>query len=372
MAVEELSDPRLKALFGTTEPWQSRVRPGVPRPRRMPAAMLVLLGLLLAGLIVIVSLAGDSATDERRSSTAPHTEAPWEGPPPLRIPESAVPPPGGTPVIAPPLREPMKVSPPPGAALTRPVPTSAFLPPPSPFPQAPATAPPRITTGAALVVDESGAAPSPAPGPGAPPPDLALSGQSPGRMRAGALANRSTTIPQGHVIPAVLETALDSSAPGFARAIVSRDVRGFDGQNVLIPRGSRVVGEYRSEVAQGQKRASILWTRLIRPDGVTIRLNSPAVDVLGRMGVPASVNTHFFGRLGDALLLSTVDLGRALAGRAISNPVVVVPGNAAAAAASEQSAPAGSYVPTLSVPAGTSVRIFVAHDLDFGSAGAAR
>jgi type IV secretion system protein VirB10 len=189
-------------------------------------------------------------------------------------------------------------------------------------------------------------------------------------MRASALANRSTTVPQGVLIPAVLETGFDSTQPGYARAIVSRDVRSFDGTNVLISRGSRLIGEYRSDVGQGQKRAVIIWSRLIRPDGMTITMDSPAVDTVGRGGVPASVNTHFFQRLGDALLQSTVGLGAALAQRAVTGPVVVFSGNAAATAG--QVVPTNSYVPTLTVPAGKSISVFVAHDLDFSAAGSPR
>jgi len=63
----------------------------------------------------------------------------------------------------------------------------------------------------------------------------------------------------------VLETAFDSTRPGLARALVQSDVRGFDGSRVLIPRGSRLIGEYRSDVAPGQHRALVNWTRLIRP-----------------------------------------------------------------------------------------------------------
>jgi type IV secretory pathway VirB10-like protein len=124
-------------------------------------------------------------------------------------------------------------------------------------------------------------------------------------MRASALANRATTVPEGTLIAAVLETGFDSTQPGFARAVVSRDVRSFDGANVLIPRGSKLIGEYRSDVAHGQKRAVIIWTRLIRPDGMTIAMDSPAVDTTGRGGVPASVNNHFLERFGDALLQTT-------------------------------------------------------------------
>ena len=64
-------------------------------------------------------------------------------------------------------------------------------------------------------------------------------------------------IAQGAVIPAVLETAINSDLPGYVRAVVSRDVSSFDGKNVLVPRGSRLVGQYRSGVALGQSRAFV-------------------------------------------------------------------------------------------------------------------
>jgi type IV secretion system protein VirB10 len=199
------------------------------------------------------------------------------------------------------------------------------------------------------------------------------------RMRASALANRSMTIVEGTVIPAVLETAFNSTLPGFARAVVSRDVRSFDGTNVLIPRGSKLIGQYTADIAAGQKRAVVVWTRLIRPDGMTINMDSPAVDTLGRGGVSASVNSHFFARLGDALLQSTIGLGSLLAQRRISGPVVVVSGTGAGTpiqtagtSAAGEIAPAARYTPTLTVPAGKSISIFVAHDLDFSAAGGPR
>jgi len=191
------------------------------------------------------------------------------------------------------------------------------------------------------------------------------------RMRASALANPSMTVPQGYLIPAVLETGFDSTKAGYARAIVSRDVRGFDGKNVLIPRGSRLIGQSEAAIARGQKRAVITWTRLIRPDGMTISLDSPAADPAGRTGVAASVNSHFFARLGDALLQSTFAIGQALAGRAATGTVVVVGGNAATTG-SQLFATATNYLPTLKVPPGKSVSVFVAHDLDFSAAGTAR
>jgi type IV secretion system protein VirB10 len=184
------------------------------------------------------------------------------------------------------------------------------------------------------------------------------------RTHASTLANRATTVAQGTLIPAVLETAFDSTRPGFARAIVSRDVRGFDGSRVLVPRGSRLVGEYRSDASPGQKRALINWTRLVRPDGVMIALDSPAVDTLGRGGIRASVDSHFFERFGDALLQTTVELGRSLAMRPAGDSVIVaVPGSVQSSA---QPVQPRTIAPTLKVAAGRSISIFVARDLDFG------
>jgi type IV secretion system protein VirB10 len=169
-------------------------------------------------------------------------------------------------------------------------------------------------------------------------------------------------VAQGTLIPAVLETALDSTRPGLARAIVSRDVRGFDGSRVLIPRGSRLIGEYRSEVAPGQRRALVIWTRLIRPDGVTIAIGSPAGDPLGRGGIRARVNSHFFERFAGAILQSGLDIGVNLASRAGGSTVVVLPGGAQSLG---QIVQPSQITPTLTVRQGTSISIFVARDLDF-------
>ena len=184
------------------------------------------------------------------------------------------------------------------------------------------------------------------------------------RTKAGVLANRSTTVPQGTLIPAVLETGFNSTWPGLARAIVSHDVRGFDGSRVLIPRGSRVIGEYSSSASLGQNRAMVNWTRLVRPDGAVIAIGSPSADSVGRGGIRAKVNTHFFQRFSSALLQSVIDVGTGLAGRRSnsSSVIVAMPGGGQTA---------GSLLfpnqptPTLSIRPGTSITVFVARDLDF-------
>ena len=208
------------------------------------------------------------------------------------------------------------------------------------------------------------AAPSQLPDLSAPP--KASDPESLAGPRAGAtrLANPTTTVPKGAVIQAVLETALDSNRPGFARAIVSRDVRGFDGSRILIPRGSRLVGEYKADLAQGQNRAFVQWQTLTRPDGVQIAVDSPAADPLGRAGVKGNVNSHFFERFAGAILQSTLDIGVGIATRKVADGTVIVglPGSTQSVGSSITPQ---SIKPTLKVPHGSSVSVFVARDLDF-------
>jgi type IV secretion system protein VirB10 len=71
-----------------------------------------------------------------------------------------------------------------------------------------------------------------------------LGGNGGKSTQAVPMGDLSMRIIEGAVIPAVLETALNSDLPGYARAVVTRDVRGFNGRHVLVPRGSRLIGQY--------------------------------------------------------------------------------------------------------------------------------
>lgn len=215
-----------------------------------------------------------------------------------------------------------------------------------------------------------------APGPttlGAPPLAPFGTGGATGRIRAGRLENPAATVVQGTLINAVLETALDSSRPGQTRAVVTRDVYGFDGARILVPRGTRLYGVYEADVAQGQKRAQIRWTRLLRPDGVSVALDSPAADPLGRAGVEGKVNSHFLQRLGNALIGTASNISSTLLTSRISSssPVVVAVPGAAQTATQSVVPSSGQIAPTLTVRQGTRITVFVQHDLDFSSVGEA-
>ena len=183
--------------------------------------------------------------------------------------------------------------------------------------------------------------------------------------RATQIGNRTTVMPTGTIIPAVLETPIDTARPGLVRAVISQDTRGFDGTRVLVPRGARLIGEYQSDVRSGQNRVLVTWTRLIRPDGVTIRLGSPAADPLGGAGIPGNVHTFFFQRFASAVLQSALTVGVNLASRPGAGSVIVGLPSGATSVVGQALLPPNDLRPKITVKQGAALNVFVARDLDF-------
>lgn len=183
--------------------------------------------------------------------------------------------------------------------------------------------------------------------------------------RATRLRDLARIAPQGTMIPAVLETAINSDLPGSVRAVVSQDVRGFDGSTVLIPRGSKLIGQYRSGVALGQSRAFVVWSRILTPDGVSIDVGSPATDPLGRGGLEGETDTHFFQRFGGAILLSVMSAGIEALRDGGDNTSIII-GSPEQAGRLAELAPKGTDIPvTVKVMQGSPLQVFVTRDLDF-------
>lgn len=188
-------------------------------------------------------------------------------------------------------------------------------------------------------------------------------------------------VPEGTLIPGILETAIVSDLPGQIRAIVSENVYSFDGRRILIPAGTRLIGEYQSEITQGQKRIFVIWTRLLRDDGVSVRLTSIGADSLGRSGLTGKVDNKFRERFGAAILLSIVGGGASyLTGYGSQSAA----GNSNGAARAEDIARTTiaqtfsdmanqvlgdslKIPPTISVSQGERIFVFVRQDLDFSA-----
>ena len=111
----------------------------------------------------------------------------------------------------------------------------------------------------------------------------------------------------GSVIAAALVTGINSDLPGQMIATVTQNV--YDtvtGISLLVPQGSRILGQYDSQVAYGQRRVLLVWTRLIMPDGTSITLDRlPGVDPSGYAGLEDQVNSHW-GRIFAGAAVSTL------------------------------------------------------------------
>lgn len=193
-------------------------------------------------------------------------------------------------------------------------------------------------------------------------------GSTIGQARAARLPDRNFLIVAGAAIPCILQTAMDTATPGYVSCLIPRDVLSDNGAVVLMEKGTKVLGEYRSSLRQGQRRLFVLWTRAVTPAGVVISLASPAADPLGRAGFDGDLDTHFWDRFGGALLLSIVDDGAyALAGRdsvgSGGSATARLPSEAAGIALQNSI----NIPPSLRKPQGSEVSIFVAQDFDFSS-----
>ena len=125
---------------------------------------------------------------------------------------------------------------------------------------------------------------------------------------ATSIGDLRRVIAQGKVVDAVLETAINTDLPGSARAIISRDIYSEGGKNILIPRGSRLLGVYSSNVTFGINRIKMNWSRLIRPDGVDISISSPGIDQIGHAGMAGDLDNHVAKSLSVAVMTSVIDI----------------------------------------------------------------
>jgi type IV secretion system protein VirB10 len=111
----------------------------------------------------------------------------------------------------------------------------------------------------------------------------------------------------GSVIPGLLVTGINSDLPGTVIGQVSENV--WDtatGKFLLIPQGTRILGAYDSRITQGQKRVSVVWNRLVYPDGSSLNIaGSPGTDIGGYSGIKGRVDNHY-GQLLNAVLFSSV------------------------------------------------------------------
>ena len=172
----------------------------------------------------------------------------------------------------------------------------------------------------------------------------------------------------GSVIPAALITGIRSDLPGQITAQVTQNV--YDspsGRILLIPQGSRLIGEYDSDVAAGQNRVLLAWDRLILPGGHSILLDRlPGADAAGMAGLEDRTNYHWGNMLKAALISTLLGAGTELISNGDSDLI-----RALRFGTQDTISQTGRQVvqrqlnvpPTLTVRPGFSLRIIVTRDL---------
>ncbi|MGS5046793.1 MULTISPECIES: TrbI/VirB10 family protein [unclassified Mameliella] len=186
-------------------------------------------------------------------------------------------------------------------------------------------------------------------------------------QEAARLTHPERTLTQGSVIQATLQTAINSDLPGSVVAVVSEPVPAFSGDRILIPRGSRLFGQYRSGIEMHQKRILILWTRVLTPDGTSMEIAAVGGDQLGRSGLTGLVDTKFAERFGGAALISVIGAAPAVAAESANNETTSIVlgdvGSDLQDAVGSVIADQVSIAPTIYVDQGASVTVLVDRDV---------
>lgn len=180
------------------------------------------------------------------------------------------------------------------------------------------------------------------------------------------LPTTNAVLTKGTVVRCTLETAIDSELAGLVTCVTGGDVYGGDGRQVLLARGTRLLGEAHSDLHAGRSRVLVMWVEARTPDGLLVPIVSPATDALGRAGVPGEVDTHFLDRFGAAMLISAIDAGVQGLANHHADGAVVVSTQSGDAVVTEVLRNTVSIPPTVRVPPGTALTVLVTQDVDFG------
>jgi type IV secretion system protein VirB10 len=211
----------------------------------------------------------------------------------------------------------------------------------------------------------------PAPGPAAARPGSPLGALLEATPAAATQAERlpdsHLLLPKGAFLDCTLETAIDSTLPGMTTCVTAADTFSADGKVVLLERGTKLVGETRGQLQQGQARLFVLWTQARTPGGVLVPLDSPGTDELGRAGVGGQVQRHFWQRFGAAVLISVIEGGVQAGVQAASHSdgTLIYAPVGSQDVLTESLKDSAQIPPTLTKPNGSRVQVLVARDIDF-------
>lgn len=194
---------------------------------------------------------------------------------------------------------------------------------------------------------------------------------------AKPLAHPDSLLLRGTYIRCVLESRIVSDIPGFTSCNVVEPVYSFDGRQLLIPKGSKVLGSY--DHGPVGERIAVVWDRIVTPNGIDVNMASPSVDNLGGSGTPGYLDSHWPSRISSAVLISlmsdaflyegekhgpqTASIGAG--GVVVQSPYQSNTAQTLQNLANQAVRQSANRAPTLTVNQGSIVTIYVAKDVDF-------
>ena len=192
--------------------------------------------------------------------------------------------------------------------------------------------------------------------------------------------NRDKLLLQGTYLRCVLETKIVSEVKGFTSCIITEPVYSASGKYLLLPKGSKVMGQYGSSNPTGP-RMEVIWNRIITPEGIDVTLESPGVDNLGAAGHVGKFKSHWGSRLASALLISMISDAFKYAateygpqGQTVTtssstttNPYESDTANTLKQQAISQLERNNARPNTVTINQGTLINIYTAQDIDFSS-----
>ncbi len=201
-------------------------------------------------------------------------------------------------------------------------------------------------------------------------------GEQAGPTSAQPLPHPDTLMQRGTYIRCVLETRIVSDVPGYTTCLVTEPVYSFNGHTLLLPKGSKLLGAYRSKPVGD--RMEVVWDRIITPTGIDVNMKSPGMDNLGDAGLPGHYDAHWAQRVSSGLLISMLSDAFKYAaaehgpqnttvgsGFVTQTPFESNTAETVQRLADQAVREAANRPPTVTINQGTIIYVYVAKDVDF-------
>jgi type IV secretion system protein VirB10 len=177
---------------------------------------------------------------------------------------------------------------------------------------------------------------------------------------------------EGMVIDTVLTNRLDGSVAAPVNCLVTNAVYSHDGQYVLIPAGSRVLGQTKPVQSYGETRLAVAFNRLVLPDGSTYRLDQfMGLNEIGDAGLRDEVNRHYTSTFGASAAVGLISgfaqfLGSAGLSRGSGDRTVIIAGGVSDATAQATTQAMSRFLnrlPSITIREGHRVKVYLTNDL---------